>query len=76
MKCQSCGKQKNDIVGSKSALIPAMNVIVCQACRSKGFEPRHIVILAALGGHNEQRTKRYIAEKRYYGDEIRASEIL
>lgn len=76
MKCQSCGKQKDRVSGSRSALIPDMNVIMCDVCRSKGYEPRHIVILAALGGHNEKITKRYIAEKRYHGEEIRATEIL
>lgn len=76
MKCQSCGKQKDHVSASKSTLIEGMSVIMCDTCRSKGYEPRHVIILAILGGWNESLAKKFVAEKRYYGDEIKAVEIV
>lgn len=76
MKCQSCKKQKASLAGKKSSLIEDMNIIMCDSCTQRGFEPRHIVVLAMVGNWNVERTKQFIADRRYYGEEIKASEIV
>ena len=48
---------------------------MCQACISAKYEPRFLVILfARKNGFDSVRD--YIKKRRYYGDEIKASDVI
>jgi len=72
--CASCRKPKYEVHGKASELIPTMNVLMCKTCINKGYEPRHIVILAARSGISE--AKIYIVNNLYIGEKIPAEDIL
>lgn len=73
--CASCRKQKYEVHGRDSALIPTMKILMCKTCIRKGHEPRHIIILAARSGRVRAATP-YITGHLYDGDPIVASDIL
>ena len=73
--CQSCKKHKYEVHGSKSDLIQDVDLIMCKTCMNKGYEPRHIIVLAARSG-GIVKAKPFLVENRYLGDRILASEIL
>ena len=74
--CQSCGKRPTtELVSYKSRLMPSFPLIMCQPCISSKYEPRFLVILfARKNGFNSVRD--YIKKRRYYGDEIKASDVI
>jgi hypothetical protein len=73
--CASCRKQKYEVHGRDSALIPTMKILMCKTCIRKGHEPRHIIILAARSGRLAQASK-YITGHLYDGEAIIASDVL
>jgi hypothetical protein len=73
--CASCRKQKYEVHGRDSALIPSMKILMCKTCIRKGHEPRHLIILAARSGKVRQATP-FITGHLYDGEAIVASDIL
>ena len=73
MLCQSCRIQKSRLHAVESVLIPGMSLVLCTDCRNKGFEPRHVIIIAAASGRN---AKRHIVERLYCGDDLTAQEVI
>jgi hypothetical protein len=73
--CSSCRKQKYEVHASKSTIVPNIDLLMCNMCIKKGYEPRHIIILAARSGKLALVTP-FIIEQRYVGDKIHAADIL
>lgn len=73
MVCQSCRLQKSRVHPVESALIPGMSLVLCTDCRNKGFEPRHVIIIASASGRD---VKKYIVERLYHGDDLTAQEVV
>jgi hypothetical protein len=72
--CYSCNKSKNQLTAKKSTLL-AINLLLCQTCTNNKFEPRWIIILAGRQ-YGSDHGKEHIAQKKYVGLEITASELL
>ena len=75
MLCYSCGKQKNDLVSKKSALLHGINLFMCQTCIENKYEPRWVIILAARS-NDANYVRDYIVKRRYVGNEISGSELI
>jgi hypothetical protein len=73
MNCQSCNVQKSRVHRVDSVLIPGIKLVMCTECRNKGFEPRHIVVLASASG---QDVRNFVINKLYFGDPLQASEVI
>lgn len=73
--CSSCRKQKYEVHARKSALFPNIDVIMCNTCIRKGYEPRHLIIIAARSGQLVNATP-FIVNNLYDGDKINAEDIL
>jgi len=73
MKCQSCDKNKSRLHNVDSSLIKGMSLILCTDCKNKGFEPRHIIIIASASGID---VSRFVVDKLYEGDPLRANEVI
>jgi len=75
MVCYSCGKPKNELLPKKSKLLDGINLLLCNNCIEKKYEPRWIIILAGRMNGPEY-VKEYIRLNRYIGKEISASELM
>lgn len=75
MKCQSCNKQKSDLIVKKSSLISGMNLYMCQTCIDSKFEPRWVIILASRQ-QDPSVVRNYIVKRRYFGRDISGSELI
>jgi hypothetical protein len=73
--CSSCRKQKNALHAKQSALLPGINIFMCQSCIDLEHEPRWTIILAGRNG-GFARISEYIIAKRYTGKPILAEEII
>lgn len=74
MTCSSCGKNKHELRGRKSALWPMMNLILCTACWDGKIEPRFVVVLYGRQ-HGIASVSDYIRNHKYSGAEILAREL-
>jgi hypothetical protein len=75
MKCYSCNKQKNELIPTKSVLMPGNTLLLCQTCVDNKFEPRWVVVLAGRQfGFDYVRD--FILKRRYEGKEISATELM
>jgi|APGre2960657404_1045060.scaffolds.fasta_scaffold31120_2 hypothetical protein len=74
--CQCCGKRPTtELISYKSKLMLGFPLIMCQPCINSKYEPRFLVILfARKNGFDSVRD--YIKKRRYYGDEIKASDVI
>jgi hypothetical protein len=75
MKCQSCNKQKNDLIVKNSSLISGMSLYMCQTCIDSKFEPRWVIILASRQ-QDPSVVRNYIVKRRYVGRDISGSELI
>lgn len=73
--CACCKKQKYEVHAKKSALFPTMDLLMCNSCIRKGYEPRHLIIIAARSGQLTSATP-FIINHLYEGDKIHAEDIL
>jgi hypothetical protein len=73
MNCQSCNAQKARVHHVDSALVPGMKLVLCTDCRNRGFEPRHVVVLASASGRD---VRNFVVNKLYYGDPLQACEVI
>jgi hypothetical protein len=73
MVCQSCKIQKSRLHSVESALIKGMSLVLCTECRNRGFEPRHVIIIASASGRD---VKKYIIDRLYFGEDLTAQEVI
>lgn len=73
MECQSCGKQKAELLVRESKLWKKTKLLMCKTCIDKKMEPRGFVILAHRRGID---VTDYIKNKRYCGAEITAKQLM
>lgn len=77
MTCTVCRKHKANLRARKSKLMPATPMWLCSECFDGKREPRWAVIMVARDPEQGISVVReYIKGHRYYGDKIRAEEIL
>lgn len=78
VKCTVCRRQRHTLRPRKSKLNPSMQMFLCNECFEAKREPRFLVVLIArdpnMGGIRAVRD--YIRNHRYYGDKIKAEEIV
>lgn len=75
MICQCCGKQKQSVSAKKSTLIQGNMILVCDVCREKKYEPRHIIIIVGRS-RGVQAIRDHINKRLYVGDTITAEELI
>lgn len=73
MNCQSCKLQKARVHSVESNLIKGLTLVLCTECRNKGYEPRHVIILAAASGGD---VRNHVKNSLYIGDPLQANEII
>lgn len=73
MECQSCGKQKAELIAKDSKLWARAKVLLCKTCIGEKKEPREFIILAARMGID---VTDYVVNRRYCGEELLAVEVL
>jgi len=73
--CTSCEKQKLEVHLRKSRLIPGHVMYLCNDCIAAKMEPRYVVILAGRS-FGPDAVKEYIRKRRYFGEDILATELL
>jgi hypothetical protein len=73
--CQCCGKQKQSVTPKKSTLIAGNTILVCDLCRERKYEPRHIIVIVGRS-KGPQAVREHINKRLYAGDEITASELI
>lgn len=77
--CTVCAKQKANLRPRKSKLMPGQpTMFLCGECFEAKREPRFAVILVARDREHDglARARDYIRHHRYYGDKIRAEELV
>lgn len=74
--CHSCDQPKFSLEPRKSK-VTGMDILICRTCIEKGFEPRHLLIIA-YGGTDQMRKKatKFIKDGLYIGDAIALTEVL
>lgn len=73
--CTVCRKHKANLRSRKSKLMPNMAMFLCNECFEKKLEPRFAVILKARTDGLAS-VRDYIRNHKYYGDKIRAEELV
>lgn len=75
MICQCCGKQRQSVSPKKSSLIQGNTILICDVCREKRYEPRHVIVIVGRS-RGPSAVRDYIAKKLYVGNEITAQELI
>lgn len=75
MKCQVCGKPKQTVHPKKSALMVGHTFLICDACKEKKYEPRHLIILVARS-KGPATVREHLLKRLYVGEEINATDIV
>ena len=75
MTCSVCKRNRQNVTTKKSALMPGIDLILCNECLDNKREPRWMIIMAGRSG-NTDKIKPYLRHHRYCGDKITAEEIL
>lgn len=77
LTCTVCRRPKNSLRPRKSKLITGMQMFLCNECFDGKREPRFAVIMVARDPQRGLReVKDYIRNHRYYGDKIKAEELV
>lgn len=77
MTCTVCRRHRANLRPRKSKLLPGTAMWLCNECFDAKREPRWAVIMVARDPEQGISTVRdYIRGHKYYGDKIRAEEIL
>lgn len=74
MICSVCKKNRHDVSVKRSALMPGLELILCNECNTSKREPRWTIVLAGRSGKIDL-IKPYLKNHRYVGDKITAAEI-
>jgi len=75
MKCQVCGKSRHSVTPKKSSIVNGATLLVCDSCKEKKFEPRHLIIIVGRS-KGPSFVRDYINKRLYVGDEITAAELI
>lgn len=78
LTCTVCGRHRATLRPRKSKLMSNMQLFLCNECFDAKREPRFAVIMVARDQKNGglERVRDYIRNHRYYGDKIRAEELV
>lgn len=78
LTCTVCRKHKAHLRPRKSKLISSMTLLLCGECFEAKREPRFAVIMVARDKKNGglEKVRDYIRNHRYYGEKIRAEELI
>lgn len=79
LKCTVCRRHRANLRPRKSKLMPgAQTMFLCGECFEAKREPRYVVILVARDRKHGglEKVRDYIRQHRYYGDKIRADELV
>lgn len=78
LKCTVCRRHKANLRHRKSKLKPGMSLFLCSECFEAKREPRFLVILVARDSKDGGlvKVRDYIRNHRYYGEKIRAEELI
>lgn len=74
MICSVCKKNKHTVTTKKSALMPGVDLILCNECLDEKREPRWTIVLAGRSGKIKE-IRPFLRHHRYVGDKITAAEI-
>ena len=75
LTCTVCRRHRAQLRPRKSKLSPGMAMFLCNECFDGKREPRFLVILVARRD-GVAAVRDYIRSHRYYGDKIRAEELV
>ena len=75
LTCTVCRRHKFQLRPRKSKLMPNMPMFLCNECFEAKREPRFAVILVARRD-GVAAVKDYIRNHKYYGDKIKAEELV
>lgn len=77
MQCTVCRKHRATLHPRKSKLITGMAMFLCRECFDAKREPRFAIILVARDPNRGLEAVRdYIRNHRYFGDKIKAEELV
>lgn len=77
LTCTVCRKHKANLRPRRSKLIAGMPMFLCTECFDNKREPRFAVIMVARDPEQGLSVVReYITNHRYYGDKIKAEELV
>lgn len=77
LTCTVCRRHRANLRARKSKLMPGMTLFLCGECFEAKREPRFAVILVARDSHRGLvEVRDYIRNHRYYGEKIRAEELV
>lgn len=79
LTCTVCRRHRATLRPRKSKLIPGMpTMFLCTECFDGKYEPRFAVILVARDQKNGgiEKVRDYIRNHKYFGDKIRAEELV
>lgn len=79
MACTVCRRHRATLRPRKSKLMPGMPIMfLCNECFEAKREPRFAIILVARDKKNGglDKVRDYIRNQRYYGEKIRADELV
>lgn len=77
LTCTVCRKHRANLRPRKSKLMPGMPMFLCNECFDAKREPRFAVIMVARDPEQGLSVVRdYIRNHRYYGEKIRAEELV
>jgi hypothetical protein len=75
--CESCGQPKARLESKRSKVMAGKQLLMCKTCISKNFEPRYLLIIAYNSSvEMRKKSKPFILDRRYVGDEIVLAEVL
>lgn len=78
LTCTVCRRHRATLRPRKSKLLYNITLFLCNECFEDKREPRFAVILVARDKNNGglEKVRDYIRNHRYYGDKIRAEELV
>lgn len=77
LTCTVCRRHRANLRPRKSKLMPGLAMFLCNECFEGKREPRFAVILVARDPKQGLSVVRdYIRQHRYYGDKIKAEELV
>lgn len=77
LKCTVCRRHRAHLRPRKSKLMPGMAMFLCNECFDGKKEPRFAVIMVARDPEQGLAVVRdYIRNHRYFGDKIKAEELV
>lgn len=78
LTCTVCRRHRASLRPRRSKLLPNITLFLCNECFEGKREPRFAVILVARDKNNGglEAVRDYIRNHRYYGDKIKAEELV